>query len=57
MLLIADSKHIGKGYQHAELPYRKIHVKRHLIFYRVEDQSCMIIRNLHDRMDIKKQLG
>ena len=57
MLLISSSKHIGKEYQHAELPYRKLHVKRHLIFYRIEDQTCMIIRILHDRMDIKKQLG
>ena len=36
--------------------YRKLHVNRHLIFYRTERLNCIIIRILLDRMDIKKHL-
>lgn len=57
MLLITKQEQLGKEYPYAETPYRKLHVKRHLIFYRVEDQTCVIVRVLHDSMDIKKHLG
>lgn len=56
MLLVAEQDGLGKEYAYTKLPYRKLHVNRHLIFYRVEDQSCLIIRVLHDRMDIEKHV-
>lgn len=57
MLLITTNEHLGKEYPYTQIPYRKLHIKRHLIFYRVEEQACLIIRVLHDRMDIMKHLG
>ena len=57
MLLITNQEQFGKEYPFAEIPYRKIHVKRHLIFYRIEDETCVIVRVLHDRMDIKNHIG
>ena len=57
MLLITKQELLGKLYPYVNLPYRKLHINRHLIFYRVEDQTCLIIRVLHDTMDIKNHLG
>ena len=56
MKLIATQEQIGKEYPYAERTYRKLHIKRHLIFYRIEDKTCIIIRILHDSMDIKQHL-
>ena len=56
MSLLTTHEQLGKEYPYTQMPYRKLHIKRHLIFYRVEDQTCIIIRILHDSMDIKKQL-
>lgn len=33
--------------------YRSHPVGRHLIFYRVEDKSVVIVRVLHQRMDVR----
>ena len=54
MKLLANQENIGKNYPFADKPNRKIHVNRHLIFYRIERLNCIIIRILHDSMDIKK---
>ena len=56
MILITRQEELGKEYQFAKLPYRKLHINRHLIFYRVEGRTCLIIRVLHDRMNIKRQM-
>ena len=57
MQFLTLNNHLGKKYPYAELLYRKLHIKRHLIFYRIEDDDCIIVRVLHDRMDVKKHLG
>lgn len=57
MMLLTKQEALGKEYHYAEQPYRKLHINRHLIFYRVEGQTCLIIRVLHERMDIMKQIG
>jgi toxin ParE1/3/4 len=57
MLLLTKQEALGKKYPYAKQPYRKLHMNRHLIFYRVDGQTCLIIRVLHDRVDIKKHLG
>ena len=57
MLLLTRQEELGKEYPYAKLPYRKLHINRHLIFYRVEVRTCLVIRVLHDRMDLKKHLG
>ena len=56
MQLLAYQENLGKDYSFADKPYRKFNVNRHLIFYRTDRLNCIIIRILHDRMDIKNQL-
>jgi len=43
---------LGKKYPHSNLEYRKLHINRHLIFYREEHGNIVIVRLLHDRMDV-----
>ena len=57
MLLLTKQEELGKEYHYAKQPYRKLHINRHLIFYRLEGQTCLVIRVLHDRMDVKKHFG
>ncbi len=54
--LIANQTKLGKEYSFTNLPYRYFHVNRHLIFYRITDKECVVIRILHDRMDIIEHL-
>ena len=56
MQLLLEQNELGKIYPYSNILYRKLHVNRHLIFYRFEEQSCTIIRILHDRMDIEKHV-
>ncbi len=56
MQLLLEKNELGKIYPYSTIPYRKLHVNRHLIFYRFEEQSCIVIRILHDRMDIKQHV-
>lgn len=54
---IADNFLLGKSAAHTRKNYRVVKVKSHLIFYRkVENELVEIVRILHQRMDIKKQL-
>ena len=57
MLKFTEQEELGKEHPNTNFLYRKLHVNRHLLFYRVEVQNCIIIRVLHDRMDLTKQLG
>jgi len=56
MQLLSEQEELGKDYPYSELSYRKLHVNRHLVFYRVEKQECIVVRILHDRMDIEEHL-
>lgn len=47
---------IGSIYYYKKGDYRKLNINRHLIFYRIEDENCLIIRILHERMDLKTQI-
>lgn len=53
---IARQEFVGKTYSFSGEQYRFIQVNRHLIFYRIEGESCVIVRVLHDRMDISTHL-
>ena len=57
ILLLARQEEVGKEYPYTKLSYRSLHINRYLIFSRVEGQPCVVIRILHDRMDIKKHFG
>jgi len=56
MQLILENVFIGKIYSHSELHYRKFHINRHLIFYRIDENVCVVVRILHDRMDLKRYI-
>lgn len=54
---IADHFMTGKSVDQTKTNYRVTKIKSHLIFYRkVENDVVEIVRILHQRMDIKKQL-
>jgi len=54
---IADNYLIGKSAEQTRKNYRMSRIKSHLIFYRkVDNEIVEIVRVLHQRMDIKKQL-
>jgi len=54
---IADNFMIGKSAEQTRKNYRCIKVKSHLIFYRkVENETVEIVRILHQRIDIKRQM-
>ena len=44
---------LGASCDHIRAGYRRLQVKRHLIFYRRDGQRLEIIRVLHDAMDVK----
>lgn len=56
MQTILNNPLIGKTYQHPELPYRMFHINRHLIFYRIQENNCLVVRVLHDSMNITAYL-
>ncbi len=56
MKLLARQPSLGKGYKFAAIPYSTFHINRHIIFYRTEGKFCVIVRILHDSMEIKKHI-
>ena len=50
---ISQSTIVGKAYQHSNKPYKFVKSGRHLIFYRIDGNSCVIVRILHEKMDIE----
>jgi toxin ParE1/3/4 len=51
--LLAQEPQRGKTCDDIRSGYRKYHVGRHLIFYRLSPEGLEIVRVLHDRMDIE----
>ena len=54
---IASEPEIGLACDDIRKGYRKYHVGRHLVFYRRTKDHILIIRILHDRMDIENHLS
>ncbi|WP_320170518.1 type II toxin-antitoxin system RelE/ParE family toxin [Maridesulfovibrio sp.] len=52
--LIAENIGIGRNCDHIREGYFSHLVGRHLIFYRVEDKTVMIVRILHQNMDVER---
>jgi len=57
MNTILLNQNIGSIYLHKKGNYRKLNSNRHLIFYRFNNKECIIIRILHERMDLKINLN
>ena len=54
--LIADNVGIGRNCDHIRKGYFSHPVGKHLVFYRVEDDTVTIVRILHQSMDVERQL-
>ncbi|WP_298512153.1 type II toxin-antitoxin system RelE/ParE family toxin [uncultured Kordia sp.] len=54
---ISENYLTGKSVEQIRKNYRVTKIKSHLIFYRkVEDDIVEVVRILHEKMDVKKQL-
>ena len=56
MISICENPEIGSIYYFKEGNYRKLNINRHMIFYRFNHMDCIVLRILHERMDLKKKL-
>ncbi|HLK28905.1 MAG TPA: type II toxin-antitoxin system RelE/ParE family toxin [Puia sp.] len=54
---ICKNPKTGKEMEHVRKSYRAAKVKSHLIFYKIENNTIMIVRILHERMDIENRLN
>ena len=54
---LANDPRTGRSCDDIKPGYRKLHVGRHLIFYRQAEDAVEIIRILHERMDIATHLA
>ena len=54
--LILEDHDLGMEYPFSNFDYRRLHINRHLIFYRIEDDECRIIRILHDLTNLKQHM-
>jgi toxin ParE1/3/4 len=53
---ICKNINTGKPMDHVRKGYRAAKVKSHLIFYRIANETVEIIRILHERMDVDRQI-
>lgn len=56
MNTILSSPKIGTNYYFKKGKYRKLNSGKHIMFYRVEGDNCIIVRILHERMDLNSHL-
>jgi len=47
---IAWNPQLGKALDEVRQGYRSLHINRHVVFYRADDEVIDVIRVLHDRM-------
>lgn len=52
MELLQKDPELGLPYKHSELDYRMLLVNKHLIFYRNRENECLVVRILHERMNL-----
>lgn len=53
---LSDDQKLGSDYGHVRIGYRRISVGRHRIFHVLDEDRVMIVRILHERMDVEAQL-
>ena len=54
---VVQHPHSGRVYDVAATEYRAVSSGRHLIFYRLDRDTIVVVRILHDRMDIPSRLS
>lgn len=55
-LNIGSQPKIGRHYIFKSGNYRYLHTNRHLIFYKEEKENIIIVRILHESMDLKNKI-
>jgi toxin ParE1/3/4 len=55
--LLADEPDLGMACDEIRKNYRKFCIERHIIFYRKVADDIDVVRILHCRMDVEKQLS
>lgn len=53
---ISKNPLIGSLYYFKHGDYRKVNINRHIILYRQNDKECIVVRILHERMDLETKL-
>jgi len=53
MISISENPMLGSIYYFKSGNYRKINANRHIIFFRKTKKECLIVRILHERMDLQ----
>ena len=54
---LAKNPKLGKPGDEIRTGYRCLHLSRHMAYYRIQDRQIIIVRVLHERMDIWQYLN
>ncbi|MGE4557124.1 MAG: type II toxin-antitoxin system RelE/ParE family toxin [Desulfovibrionaceae bacterium] len=54
--VIAENVKIGRNCDHIKEGYCSYSVGKHLVFYKIDNETVLIVRVLHQSMDIESQL-
>jgi toxin ParE1/3/4 len=54
---LVDGHLIGRPANEIGAGYRKLRVNSHFIFYRVESETFLVVRVLHQRMDFRSHIS
>lgn len=48
---------LGIDYGHVLPGYRRLHIERHGVFYKILEQEVLVVRILHEEMDAPRHIG
>jgi toxin ParE1/3/4 len=54
---LAENPHLGTDCSHIRQGYRRLHIRRHIVYYRFQSTRIEIVRVLHERMDPDRHLA
>jgi len=55
-MMIIQNPEVGGKYEYKPGGYRKLNCNKHLIFYKIVESSCVIVRILHEQVDLTLKL-
>lgn len=56
LALLADNQEMGNSAEHIRSGYQRFHHESHVIFYTRQNDHILIIRILHKRMDVSRNM-
>jgi toxin ParE1/3/4 len=54
---LADNPRLGADCRHIRDGYRRLHIRHHFVYYRLETARIEIVRVLHEQMDPDRHLA